>query len=421
MPKRARELSAVEVRRLTSSGLHSVGGVAGLHLQVQPSGARSWILRVTIGCKRRDIGLGAFPEVSLAAARENARNMREAIRSGRDPVKERAEARQRLIEAQAKPTTFREAAIACHAVKVHEFRNDKHGKQWLRTLENHVFTAIGERPVADVGHDELVAVLSPIWIEKTETANRVRQRIENVFDYAIAANLRQTGNPARVKLLKPLLPRSDRLKKKKGKDHHPALPPEDMPRFIEAIDKQKGLAARALKFAILTAARPSEVVGSKVDKKPPARWPEINLKKALWEIPEGRMKAGNSHKIPLSTPAQELLADLPRGREIIFPGARGDFMSNAAMGAVIRRAHEADIAKGGTGFIDPKLQRIATPHGFRSTFKDWCLQGGRFPDHWSELALAHVNDDKTRAAYARGELVDERRKMMEEWAKFILS
>ena len=346
--------------------------------------------------------------------------MREEIRSGRDPVKEREEARQRLIEAQAKAATFQDAAVACHAVKVHEFRNDKHGKQWLRTLENHVFDAIGKRPVSQIGHDEIVAVLSPIWGSKTETANRIRQRIENVFDYAIAANLRQSENPARIKLLKPLLPRPEKVKMKKGKARHPALPVEDLPRFMASIAKQKGLAARALEFAILTAARPSEVVGSKVDKKPPARWSEIKSNQELWEIPSYRMKAGNDHMVPLNSPAQGILKDLPRSGGIIFPGARGGTMSNAAMGAVIRRAHETDMAEGGPGFFDPRQQRIATPHGFRSTFKDWSLQGGRFPDHWSELALAHVNDDKTRAAYARGELVDERRKMMEAWAQFIL-
>ncbi|WP_237068363.1 tyrosine-type recombinase/integrase [Microbulbifer guangxiensis] len=418
MPKRARELTALEVRRITNPGLHAVGGVPGLQLQVQASGAASWILRTTVGTKRRDIGLGPFPEVTLAAAREEARKHRKAIREGRDPVEERKEVRERLIASQAKPITFREAALACHAIKVHEFRNAKHGKQWLRTLENHVFDAIGERPVADIGHDELVAILGPIWTTKTETASRVRQRMENVFDYAIAANLRQAENPARNKLLKPLLPKADKLKKKTGRAHHPALAIDDMPRFMAAIARQQGRAARALEFAILTAARPSEVIGSKVDRKPGASWCEIDTEKALWTIPGTRMKAGLDHSVPLSPLALQLLQDRHGTGEQVFPGSRGGTMSNASMGAVIRRAHEADIAAGGTGFLDKKQGRIATPHGFRSTFKDWALQDDRYPDHWSEIALAHVNDDKTRAAYARGELVKERRKMMEEWANF---
>lgn len=421
MPKKARELSAVEVKRLTKPGLHAVGGVAGLMLQVAATGARSWIFRTTVGGRRREIGLGGFPDVTLAGARDKARDTKEAIQQGRDPVEERKAARIELIRARARSITFREAAEQCHAVKAHEFRNPKHAAQWLKTLENHAFPVLGDLPVADIETDEVLAALNKIWVSKPETANRVRQRIENVFDHAIASHQRTAANPARLKgCLQPLLPRTDKIKKKAGARHHPALPIAEIPRFMAALRQQKGIAAKALEFVILTAARPSEVIGSKVDKKPPATWAEIDAKGECWEVPQERMKAGKPHRVPLSPEAVAALETTPRfeGSEVVFPSPNGGQMSNATLGRAIQRAHDKDVKAGGKGFLDPKLGKVATPHGFRSTFKDWSLQGGRYPDEWSELALAHVNSDETRAAYARGELIDERRGMMEDWAKY---
>lgn len=419
MPKKAKELSAVEVKRIVTPGLHAVGGVAGLLLQVSPSGARSWILRTMVGSKRRDIGLGAFPEILLAEARDRARDTKANIQAGRDPVEERKAARLELIRQQARRLSFREAAAQCHAMKAAEFRNSKHSREWLGTLENHAFPALGDRPVAEIVTDDVLACLLPIWSHKPETATRLRQRIESVFDYAIASKMRESANPARWKgCLQPLLPSAQKLKAKRGTKHHPALPVETVPRFMHALRQQSGLAARALELAILTAARPSEVVGSRVDRKPGATWAEIDLGKAVWTIPSARMKAGREHRVPLSDAAQKLLEDLPRLGELVFPGRDGG-MSNASMSAVIKRMHEKDIRAGGPGYLDPKQNRLITPHGCRSSFKDWAREGGRFPDEWSELALAHVSTDQTRAAYARNELLEERRGMMESWAHFL--
>jgi integrase len=423
MPKKAKELSAIEVKRLTAAGLYAVGGVAGLLLQVTSTGARSWILRTMVGAKRRDIGLGGYPDVTLTSARDKAREHKAAIVCGRDPVAERKAARLELIRSQARSMTFKEAAKRCHAVKSAEFRNEKHAKQWMASLEKHAFPIIGERPVSDIQTDEILAVLQPIWEVIPETASNVRRRMENVFDHAIASKLRGTLNPAVLKgCLQPLLPKTDKLKKKQARKHHPALAIHDMPRFMAKLREQPGLAARALEFAILTASRPSEAIGSKVDKKAAATWSEIDNKKGHWIIPCQRMKAGEIHTVPLSAAALAVLAKLPRlggDTDYIFPAANGGLLSNAAMSAVIKRMHAKDIDAGKPGFIDPREKRVATPHGFRSSFKDWSLQEGRFPDEWSELALAHVNDDKTRAAYARGELIEERAGMMSAWAEFL--
>lgn len=419
MPKKAKELTAVEVKRLTKPGLHAVGGVAGLLLQVTDTGSRSWILRTMIGSRRRDVGLGGYPDTPLAEAREIARQTREAVKAGRDPVAERKAARMELIRKQAR-LNFRDAAKLCHATKAPEFRNDKHSRQWLTTLENHAFGLLGDRPVADITVEDVLQCLQPIWAAMPETASRVRQRIENVFDHAIASGLRESSNPARWKgCLQPLLPSPSRLKSKRGTRHHPALPPEDMPRFVRMLRQQAGIAARALEFAILTAARPSEVIGSKVDLKSGASWAEIDERRALWVVPGERMKAGRRHTVPLCGAALELLERIPRQAELIFPGPRGA-MSNATLGAVIDRMHAKDISAGGKGFIDPAQGRIVSPHGMRSAFKEWARQNARqFPDELSELALAHVSGDATRAAYARGELVEERAELMQAWADYL--
>lgn len=421
MPKIAKELTAIEVKRITTPGLHAVGLVAGLLLQVSATGSRSWILRTMIGGKRRDVGLGSFPEVPLALARDKARTIKATIQDGRDPIAERKAARLELTRQQSR-LSFRDAAKQCHAIKSAEFRNEKHATQWLAALENHVFPMLGDRPVADIDTDEILQCLLPIWTQKPETASRVRQRIENVFDFAVASKLRESANPARWKgCLQPQLPSAEKLKTKRGTRHHPALPVADMPRFMRMLRLQLGTAARALEFAILTAARPSEVIGSKVDKKPGATWPEIDLGKGLWTIPPRRMKAGRQHCVPLSDEAQALLEALPRQGDAVFPGARGQ-MSNATMGAVIERMHEKIIRTGGAGFIDPKQGRVVSPHGMRSSFKEWARENSKlFADELSEIALAHVSTDVTRAAYARGELIGERTELMQAWADYLAS
>lgn len=411
MPRRVKELSAKQVRDLSKIGYHSVGGVAGLKLQIASETARSWILRTMIGSKRREIGLGGFPEVTLSMARDKAREIKEQIRQGLDPVAEKKAVRLALIKEQNRSATFEQLAADAFNVKQQEFRNPKHASQWITTLQTYAFPVIGKLPVDEIEAADVLKVLEPIWSTKTETATRVRQRMASVFDHALASGLRTKPNPAAWKgCLQPLLPAPEKLKKKQGRanNHHPALPIDQMQRFMQELRAREGNGARALEFAILTAGRSGEVIG--------ARWDEIDLKEKVWRLTAERMKADKAHTVPLSDAAVSLLEAMPRNGQLIFQTPKGGELSNAAMLATVKRLHADDIEKGGKGFTDPTAGRIATPHGFRSTFKDWTRQKARFPDEWSELALAHVNSDQTRAAYARNELLEERAEMMQAWA-----
>jgi len=392
MPRQAKEKSALEVKRLTQPGFHAVGGVAGLYLQVTPGGGRSWILRATVGAKRRDIGLGGYPSVTLQQARDKARTARDQIREGIDPVDERRKARDSLMAAQANMLTFEQAARRCHKAKVPEFRNSKHGDDWINSLERHAFPMIGRLPVADVELSHVMAILEPIWTTKTETATRVRQRIEAVLTWAKVGGYRSGENPARWDgNLKEILPNPSKVRKVK---HFRALPWTEIGAFMVELRKRDGVAARALEFAILTAARSGEVRM--------ATWNEFDLENRLWTVPGDRIKAGKTHRVPLSGPAVQIIESLPKLSDTyVFAAPRGGPLSDMSLSAVCRRIG-----------VD------AVPHGFRSTFKDWARNRTKYPDEVSELALAHVNSDATRAAYARDELLPQRTRLMADWARY---
>ena len=392
MPRKVREVSAIEVSRLAVPGLHFVGGVAGLALQVQPSGARSWVLRLSVAGKRREMGLGGFPDVTLADARRRAREEREKADKGVDPIAERKAAANLLRVELAKAFTFKSAALAY--IEAHEpgWRNAKHGEQWRNTLES-TYPTIGDLQVRDVALPHLLAVLQPIWRTKTETASRLRGRIESVLDWATARGYREGLNPARWKgHLDHLLP-SPRKIMKTG--HHAALPVAEVGAFMQLLHAQQGSGARALEFAILTAARSGEVRG--------ARWAEIDLDAATWTVPAERMKAHKEHRVPLSEAAVTLLRSLPRiaGTDLVFPAPRGGQLSDMSLVAVTRR-----------------MEVKAVPHGFRSTFRDWCAERTNYPREVAEMALAHAIGDKVEAAYRRGDLFEKRRRLMKDWAAF---
>lgn len=412
MPKQARELSAVEIRKLSKAGTYAVGGVAGLQIIVLPTGAKCWTLRTKVGDLRREIGLGGFPAVSLADARAEARTMRAMIREGVDPVEQRKANRLSLIQSQARGMTFAEAAKQCHAVKAQEFRNAKHASQWYATLEKYALPHLGKLPIADIDTSQVLDALTPIWAEKTETASRVRQRMAAVFDWARAAGKRTAPNPAAWKdNLEPLLAQPDKLRKTTGnrRRHHPALPIEDMPRLMADLAARDTPSAHALRFTILTAARSGEVRL--------ATWAEIDLQARVWRLSADRMKGDKAHTVPLYDDAVAILNALPRDSEYLFANSKGQVLSDMALSKLLKDAHAADVAKGGPGYLDPLQGRIATPHGTaRSTFKDWARKNPRFPDEWSELALAHINSDETRSAYARDELLAERRELMAAWS-----
>ena len=394
MPKKADELGPLEVSRLTEPGLHFVGVVAGLALKVSVTGARSWILRATVGNRRRDIGLGGYPDVTLAGAREAARNARSKIKEGIDPVDDARAARSKLIAEAVSGILFDEAASKYITAHEAGWKNTKHASQWRNTLETYAFPVIGKMRVKDIQTAHVMQVLEPIWTAKPETASRVRSRIELVLDWAKVRGYRKGENPARWKgHIDKLLPKRSEVA---SVEHHAALPFREIGAFMVSLRKVEGMGARALEFAILTAARSGEVRG--------ATWSEIDLEGATWTIPAERMKAKKEHRIPLADAALELLRILPRmvGTDLVFPSSRNEMLSDMTLSAVLRRMGRSDI----------------TGHGFRSTFRDWAGETTAYPREVIEHALAHRLKDKAEAAYQRGTLFDKRRRLMDDWAAY---
>ena len=392
MPKLAKELSPIEVSRIHNKGLNFVGVIPGLGLQVKGN-ARSWVLRTRIAGKTRDIGLGGFPAVTLAQARESARAMRVKVTQGIDPIQERRERQISLRAARGKLITFSEAMDRFLEDRGAEWRNSKHKQQWENTLTTYAVPTLGALHVKDIGLAHILNVLRPIWKTKTETASRLRGRIENILDWAKVHGYRETENPARWKgNLDKVLSAPTKTKVVK---HHPALPYAGIGSFMEALTARPGIAAQALQYCILTAGRSGEVRG--------ATWREIDLRKAEWTIPAERMKAGKEHRVSLSPRALEILQQLAIGHadEIIFKAPRGGMLSDMTLGAVLKR-------------MDVRV----TVHGFRSTFRDWAGETTGFSREVIEHALAHQLKDKAEAAYARGTLMQKRQKLMDAWGSF---
>lgn len=407
MARKAKELSALEVNRLTTPGLNFVGGVAGLALQVKPSGARSWILRVMVGGKRRELGLGGFPDVTLADAKVKARETRGMIENGKDPIEDSKAKRSALHAARAAAVTFKEASAAFIAVKEPEWRNAKHAQQWRNTLAQYADPVIGNIFVRDVQQTHVLRILEPIWLTKTETATRLRGRIENVLDWARVRGYRDGENPARWRgHLDMLLSTPEKIQKV---EHYPALPFLQLGEFMSELRKQEGVGARALEFAILTAARSGEVRG--------ATWSEVDLKDATWTVPKDRMKADRDHRVALSIEAVKLLKSMPQSCALIFPNSKETVLSDMTLTATIRRMHKARLESEGKGWQDANGE-VITAHGFRSTFRDWCSECTNYPRDVAEMALAHTIANKVEAAYRRGDLFEKRRHLMRDWGKF---
>jgi integrase len=379
---------------------------AGLRLRVTTNpntgGVRkSWVLRVTVkGGPVREIGLGSADDIPLAAARERAADARKLARNGVDPIAARdAERAQRALEA-ARTMTFQQCAEALIASHESGWKNAKHRQQWANTLKTYVFPVFGDLPVQSVHVSLVMKAIEPIWKTKTETASRVRQRIESVLDWAAVRGYRQGENPARWRgHLQKALPARAKIQKVK---HHAALPFAELPAFMVELRKMSGGSARALEFAILTATRTSETLK--------ARWSEIDLKAKIWTIPCDRMKAGREHRVPLPAAALAVLDTMRRAHpksEWVFPGAltRGDrepTLSSMALLMTLRRMRRADL----------------TAHGFRSTFRDWAAETTNFPREAAEAALAHTIGDKVEAAYRRGDLFEKRLRLMNAWGAY---
>lgn len=393
MVRRAKELTAIEVRRLDKAGRHAVGGVYGLYLDVNGESGRSWVYRVMVGSKRRAFGLGPYPEVGLAQARDKAREMRALIDAGVDPIKRKHELRSQLRVEQEVMKTFRDAAQAYLEAHADTWKNAKHRVQWSSTLETYVYPKIGDLLVRDVDQVGVLSVLEPIWKTKNETASRVRGRIEAILDWSKVRGYRTGENPATWKgHLDKLLPAPNKVAKTQ---HHRALDFRQMADFMSRLQDHPGIAARALEFAILCAARSGEVRN--------AVWSEIDFKDHVWIVPAERMKAGKEHRVPLSTKAIALLKRLPRVQDskYVFPGRTGGPLSDMSLIKVVR---------------DMKVD--AVPHGFRSTLRDWVGEETNHPRELAEQALAHVLVNKVEAAYRRGDALQKRRVMMEDWARY---
>jgi integrase len=377
--------------------LYADGG--GLYLQVTPGNnhhiSKSWIFRFAGGNgKERYMGLGSFDTVGLDEAREKAGECRKLRDQGKDPIETRTAQRASAAAERAKAMTFEQCAERYIAAHRAGWRNPKHASQWQNTLATYVSPTLGRLPVQAVDVGLVTKVLEPIWSTKPETASRVRGRIEAVLDWAAARGFREADNPARWKgRLDKLLPRRSKVR---AVQHHAALPYPEIGAFICALRERPATAARALEFAILTAARTGEVLG--------ARWSEIDLRAKVWTVPASRMKSGREHRVPLSDAAIAVLQEMHglRENDHVFPGDRREALSDMALLMLLRRMNRSDL----------------TAHGFRSTFRDWAAECTNFPNEVVEMALAHAVSDKVEAAYRRGDLFEKRRKVMDAWASY---
>lgn len=402
MPKAT--FTAIQVKNLTKPGTYAVGKPSGLSLRVRPSTAtnasvgdvvKQWVLRYMLDGKARSMGLGSYPDVSLEQARRTANEVRatKIKLQGIDPLTEKAALKAEAREKEtrlAQRKTFRQCAAAYIETHRPGWRNAKHASQWTNTLNTYAMPTMGEIPADEITKAHVLDVLTPIWQTKTETATRLRGRIESVLDWAKAQGGRTGDNPAawegNLKELLPTIPKMRRVQ------HHKALPYSEIGSFMTALRGQSGMAARALEFLILTACRTNEVIG--------AVWEEIDLKKGEWTIPAARMKAGKEHRVALSTQAVALLRGLGTSEGIVFASPRGEALSNMAMLALIKRMKRTDL----------------TGHGFRSTFRDWAGECTAHAREVIEHALAHNLKDKAEAAYARGTLMQKRAVLMQNWA-----
>jgi len=378
------KLTATFVKAQKIPGRYGDGD--GLFLLVSKSASKSWVVRVQKNGRRRDIGIGSVAKVTLATARERAVAVRAQIEVGLDPVVERKKA--------AGIPSFREAASKVHEESKAGWRNAKHRKQWLSSLETYAFPSIGDISVSELNGASVRDVLIPIWLSKPETARRVSQRIVSIVDWAVAKNYRDT--PLAMAAVYKSLPRQKRSDK-----HHEAMPFTDVPDFIEKLRERDSVGRLALEVLILTAARSGEIRG--------ATWREVDFKRKLWTIPAERMKAEREHVIPLSdaalkgferAKARRIEPDNPK--ELIFKGTKKDRpLSDMTLTKVMR-----------------DLNLTSTPHGFRSSFKDWASETTNFPNELSEAALAHVIPNKTEAAYRRLTMLEKRRSLMAAWGGY---
>lgn len=383
-------LTASKVRAILKAGIYLDGD--GLRLQVKKAGTKSWLFRYQLNGKTREMGLGSLRNVSLRQARFKAGQARQLLIQGIDPIAHKKANQHKT--ANANTWTFDRCAEEFIKAKSHEWTNEKHTEQWRATIRQFCSPVLGSLPVNQINTGLVMQVIEPIWYEKTETASRVRGRIENILSWATVRGYREGMNPALWRgHIEHLLPNKNKTTQPK---HHPAMPYQDVGAFMDEIKHKVSISAKALQLTILTATRTSEVIG--------AKWDEINSQTGVWTIPAQRMKANREHRVPLSKQALNLLDNLPFKQDWLFPSVQdGKHISNMAMLKFLKR-----------DMRHPTL----TVHGFRSTFRDWCAEQTSYPRELAESALAHVLSDKTEAAYQRGDLLQRRQKLMQSWANY---
>lgn len=436
MPMRARELTPAQIRALQHPGGDravkvAVGGVSGLHIQIWPSGAKSWVLRtrygdwqetrlrdgtIQRGRKKREIGLGAYPDVLPGEARDKARQLRAKLEAGVDPIAERKEAQAALMAAQARHLTFAEAFDKWAAEKTKEFSTDRYRKQWRRAVEQYALPHLGKLAIADIALQDVLRVLEPIWTDKTETASKLRQKIEGTLSWATVKGYRSGDNPAAWRgNLKHVLAAPNKVA---PTENYPALQLDDAPCWWQALGERDGMGAAALRFQAMTATRSGATRY--------ATWSEIDLAKGLWTIQPGRQSSkipqdGEAKSVPLTPAMIDLLRALPRmeGCDYVFWAPRGGALSDATLGKVMRSIHEADVDAGGKGFVDIRSGEAAVPHGLRATFRTWVGERTSFDGDMAEVALFHKVGSKTAQAYNRADMIEKRRRMMAAWGEYL--
>jgi integrase len=436
MPPRAKELTPTQIKGLKHPGgtkpvKVAVGGVSGLHVQIWPSGAKSWVLRtrygewaetrlkdgtIQRGRKKRELGLGAYPDVLPGAARDKAREAKAKLEAGIDPIAERKATQAALIAGARRGMTFAEAWGKFAAEKIKEFSTDRYRKQWQRTVEIYALPDLGKMAVQDIGLQDVLRVLTPLWDDKTVTAVKVRERLEKVLAYATVQGYRTGDNPARWKgNLDMVLAAPGKVS---GAENYAAVQLDDVGRWWQALQARDGMGAAALAFQALTATRSGAIRF--------ATWDEIDLQTGIWTIQPGRQSskipAGDTAKrIPLTDSMVALLESLPRlaGSNLVFWAPRGGALSDATMGKVMRMVHEADLKSGGRGYVDAKTGEQAVPHGMRSAYRTWVAERTAFDGDLAEVALFHKVGNKVAQAYNRAEQVEKRRHMMAAWGGFV--
>jgi integrase len=391
-------LTVKKVEREKRPGRYRDGEIRGLYLQIGPTGGKSWLLRFERDGRERWLGLGPLSVVDLRTARERARAARLLLLDGIDPIDNRKAEKAKWAAAKAKLLTFREATEAYFDQHEGKWKNPKHRQQFRNTLRDYAFPVLASMSVAEIDTPAVLRAIEPHWRTKTETASRTRGRIEAVLDWCTVRGYRSGDNPARWKgHLSEVLPARGQVAKPV---HHAALPWREIPSFMAELRTREGVAARALEFTVLCAARTGEVIG--------AQWPEISFQDKTWLVPAGRMKGGREHRVALSEPAIALLRALPTepNSSHVFLGPRpGTGLSNMAMTQVLKRMNRGDV----------------TTHGFRSSFRDWCAEQTNYPREVVEMALAHAIGDKVEAAYRRGDLLRKRQQLAEAWSRFCTS